>query len=200
MPRTPLLRPRAYAESHDARPRLALGLLVGAGTLHVALFLATAWLFAGAVGLDPSGTLADGALVPATALFASLLAGWLIEAGVLHLLVCYLGDGSGSVGDTLSVAGWGAVPDAVTALGSTALVWRSLDPVSLPTVPGPLLAQARSVVDAALVSEPLLVLAAAAWTVAIWGLGLAERHGVPTTGAYLFAGLVAGVRVVMAMG
>lgn len=95
---------------------------------------------------------------------------WAIQAGVLHAASA-LADGSGSLADTLSVAGWGMAPSLLRLVAVGALATQRLHAASVPADPD----AAVAVLESALTGIELLGLAAAL-VVAVWA-GVIRTYG-----------------------
>ncbi|MFB6072696.1 MAG: YIP1 family protein [Halobacterium sp.] len=158
--------PQSYFEERGFQfgPALAA---VGAAALALALaLLGFAALFSRRLSNAGHGDAANAVWdVVVSELFGVVVAlffGWLVVAGVLHLLVCVAVSHDGSFGETLVVAGWATVPSVVSTLVSFVVLAVALTGASLSS-PEAFAEQFKSSVSSTGIVRAVVGLAVATW-------------------------------------
>ncbi|MFC3478345.1 YIP1 family protein [Halobacterium litoreum] len=191
-PRTPLRNPRQYFEAHGFRfgPALAA---VGAAVVALAgTLLGFAALFSRRLASAGHGDAADAVWsLVWSELFGAVLAlfvGWLLLAGVLHLIALATLSHDGSFGETVAVTGWGTAPSVLSTLFAFVVLAVALDGASL-TSPEAFAEQFRSTVASTGVVRAVVSFLVATWQLYVYDAGLAVAFD--TDSALLPAALVA---------
>lgn len=120
--------------------------------------------------------------------FVGVWFGWLLYAVGLHFASALVG-GQGSFIDTLAVAAWGMIPNALQAVVGLALLSVALGSIDLAASDPELLAdQMRSLSERAQGDTALLSLAAACWQGYVWTYGMKHARDL-SRGSAAFAGV-----------
>ena len=192
--RTPLLHPRTYFEERGFEFRPAAAAVgVAVLTLVVALLGFGALLsnrLATAGHSEAAGAVWSVVVGQLFVLVVAMLIGWVILAGVLHLLARALVSHEGSFGETMVVAGWATAPTALTTLVVFVQLAAALDGASLASPEG-FVETFRANLDASGGVRILLSLAVAVWQTYFYGNALEVEFEDASGGAWLVGGLVA---------
>ncbi|MCD2198567.1 YIP1 family protein [Halobacterium sp. KA-4] len=136
-PRTPLSRPRRYFEERgfDLRPAVAavgVAALVLAAALYgfAALFVRRVRRAGHGDAASEVWSLLSAEIVGIVVLF---FVGWVIVAGILHLLARAVIGHEGTFRETLAVAGWGTVPSILNTVFAFAVLAFVLQSASFDT-------------------------------------------------------------------
>jgi hypothetical protein len=201
-PRTPLLHPREYFESRGFEfGPAALAVGVAAVTLAIVL-LGFAILLSQRLQANghPDAAnavwgIAGGQLI---GLIGALLIGWLIVAGVLHLISRTTLSHEGSFGETMVIVGWGTAPTALTSVVAFVFISNALLNASMSS-PDAFVSSFQSNLAALDGPRAILNFLLACWQTYLYGNGLTvafdDRSGTP----YLVGGTVAFVGWVLSL-
>src|SRR6056297_2800443 len=174
-PRTPLRHPQPYFEERGFQFGPALAAVGAAAVALVLALLGFAALFSRRLSAAGHGDAANAVWdVVVSELFGAVLAlffGWLVVAGVLHLLVRVAVSHDGSFGETLVVAGWATVPSVVSTLVSFVVLAVALTGASLSS-PEAFAEQFKSSVSSTGIVRAVVGLAVATWQLHVYGEGL----------------------------
>lgn len=123
--------------------------------------------------------------------FVSPFIGWVVIAGVLHLLSSALG-GSNGFRQTLAVTGWGMVPSLFRLVVVVILGYFFVQGVSLSSDPEVLARQVQSLKDTSRSLPMLLIgLAEVVWQGYVWAYGLKRARDMNLGDAGMAAGVLA---------
>lgn len=193
-PRTPLLHPRQYFRARGFRFGPAAG-AVGAAVLSLVVALL-------AFGALLSNRLADGGQPEAAStvwtvlvgqlvgVVVAMLVGWVLVAGVIHLLARALVSHSGSFGETMVVAGWASAPTVLTTLVAFAFLAVALDGASLSS-PQAFTESFRANLEGTDGVRALLSFVVACWQTYFYGNALEVEFDDSSGAAWIVGGLVA---------
>lgn len=192
-PRTPILRPREYFESHgfDLGPAATA---VGAATLSLVVALAGfGVLLARRLAADGYGDAAGAVWGPlAGYLFTVVIGmaiGWLLAAAVLHLLARAVVGHDGDFLQTLAIVGWGTAPTVLTSLVAFVLIAAALGDATMAS-PEAFADQFRANVRRGSALSHVVAFLVAGWQTYLYANGLAVAFG-DTDDVWLVAGVVA---------
>ena len=194
-PRTPIRRPREYFERRgfELRPA-ATAVALAALSLVVVLvafgFLLTGRLEVASGGGDLSGTVWSALSGYLVGVVFAIGLGWVIVAGVLHLLARAVVGHDGRFEQTLVVAGWGALPTVLTSFVTLGLLAVALGDASV-TTPRTFVEQFQANVQRSSVLTHAIGFVVAGWETYLYGHGLSVAFDDRSTGTFLVGGLVA---------
>mgnify|MGYP000138553919 CR=1 FL=1 len=193
-PRTPLLHPKQYFEHRgfELRPAAAA---VGVAILAVVLaFAGFAVVLADRLrnaGHHGAANEVWGVFGPYLfgVVFVMLL-GWVIAAGVVHLIARAALSHDGGFGQTLAVVGWGTAPTALTSLVAFAFLVAAVGDASMAS-PEAFAEQFQAGLDRSSVLRNAVGFLVAGWETYVYANGLAvafdDRSGAPWGVAVLVA-------------
>jgi len=193
-PRTPLLHPRQYfrARGFGFGPAVRA---VGAAALSLVVALL-------AFGALLSNRLADGGQPEAASAVwtvlvgevvgavVAMLAGWVLVAGVIHLLARALVGHRGSFRETIVVAGWASAPTVLTTLVAFAFLAVALDGASLSS-PQAFAESFQANLEGTDGVRALLSFVVACWQTYFYGNALEVEFDDSSGTAWIVGGLVA---------
>ena len=131
--------------------------------------------------------------------FGTVVLGWLLIAGGLHVISA-IGGGQGSFGGTLAVAGWGMVPTLVDLAAGVLFTASQLQGAEITGDPAAVAAQIRTVTTATTGTANLAVaLGVAGWQAYIWAHGLRYARALNQDAAWGIAVLVAVVSFLLSV-
>jgi len=116
--------------------------------------------------------------------------GWLLAAGVLHLLARAAVGHDGRFGETLAVVGWGTAPTLLTSLVAFAMLALALDGTTLSS-PEAFVQQFRANVQGGSALSHALSFLVACWQTFLYGRGLAVAFDDDSGTTWLVGGVVA---------
>ncbi|MDH5020144.1 YIP1 family protein [Halobacterium rubrum] len=194
-PRTPVVAPHEYFERNgfELRPAAtavtlaALSLvvaLVGFGVLVVRRFET-----AGGGG-DVSGAVWSALAGYLVGVVLAIAIGWVVVAGVLHLLARAVVGHDGDFGETLVVAGWGTLPTVLTSFVAFGVLAVALGDAST-TTPRMFADQFQANVRRSSVLTHAVGFVVAGWETYLYGHGLSVAFDARSSGPFLVGGLVA---------
>ena len=147
--------------------------------------------------VDVGAKLWDGFLGQLPLVFALGVVGWLLIGVALHVASAMAG-GSGSLSGTLAVAGWGMLPSVVQVLVGTTAAVLTIQGMTFASDPAAVADQLRRMSDTTFgIWGTVGSVAATAWQVYIWALGLERARNLGREGALFAAGGVGVVTVML---
>lgn len=117
---------------------------------------------------------------------------WLWQAIVLHAASAVAG-GTGTLPETLTVAGWGMAPSLVRLVGIGALAVSRLHTVSVPADPGSAVPALRSAFAGIELAGLVAALVVAVWAGVIRTYGLAAARDIPASRAAAVVGALTAI-------
>jgi hypothetical protein len=120
----------------------------------------------------------------------AMLVGWVLVAGVIHLLARALVSHSGSFGETMVVAGWASAPTVLTTLVAFAFLAVALDGASLSS-PQAFTESFRANLEGTDGVRALLSFVVACWQTYFYGNALEVEFDDSSGAAWIVGGLVA---------
>ncbi|SEW07638.1 YIP1 family protein [Halobacterium jilantaiense] len=193
-PRTPILHPVAYFESRgfDLWPA---AVAVGVATLSLTLALAGFGVLlsdklAAAGHGDASGAVWSVLVSYLVVVVVAMVVGWLLAAGILHLLARAVVGHDGRFGETLTVVGWGTAPTLLTSLVAFVILALALDGTTLSS-PEAFARQFRANVQSGSALSHALSFLVACWQTFLYGRGLAVAFDDDSGTTWLVGGVVA---------
>ncbi|MUV60970.1 YIP1 family protein [Halobacterium sp. CBA1126] len=193
-PRTPLLHPRQYFRARGFEFGPAIGAVCAATLSLVVALLAFAVMLTNRLadaGHGDASSAAWGVLVGQLAgTVVAMLIGWVLAAGVIHLLTRALVSHDGTFGDTMVVAGWATAPTVLTTLVAFAFLAVALDGASLSS-PQAFAESFQANFAATDGARALLSFAVACWQTYFYGNALAVEFDDDSGATWLVGGVVA---------
>jgi hypothetical protein len=120
----------------------------------------------------------------------AIAVGWVVVAGVLHLLARAVVGHDGDFGETLVVAGWGTLPTVLTSFVAFGLLAVALGDAST-TTPRTFVDQFQANVRRSSVLTHAVGFLVAGWETYLYGHGLSVAFDARSSGPFLVGGLVA---------
>lgn len=193
-PRTPLLHPREYFESRGFAFRPA-ALAVGLAALTVTIaLLGFALLLSQRLQAnnhpEAAGAVWGVVVGQLIVVVGALLVGWLLVAGVLHLLARATMSHEGSFSETIVIVGWGTAPTALTSVVAFAFLSNALLTASVSS-PDAFVSSFQSNLAAFDGTRALLTFLLACWQTYLYGNGLTVAFRDESWTPYLAGGTVA---------
>lgn len=193
-PRTPILHPVAYFESRGF-DLLPAAVAVGAAALSLVLALAgfgvlLARRLADAGHADATGAVWGVIGAYLVGIVVAMAVGWLLAAGVLHVLARAAVGHDGRFGETLAVVGWGTAPTVLSSLVAFAMLALALDGTTLAS-PEAFAEQFRANVQGTSAIGHALSFLVACWQTYLYGHGLAVAFDDDSGSTWFVGGTVA---------
>ncbi|WP_232687415.1 YIP1 family protein [Halobacterium zhouii] len=193
-PRTPLRHPRTYFEQRGFRLAPAAAAVGVTAFALVAVLLGFGVLLSNrlaAAGHSEAAGAVWGVLAgQLVAMVVAMLVGWVLVAGVLHLLARALVNHSGSFGETMVVTGWATAPTALTTLVAFVFLALALDGASLST-PEAFVESFQANLGTTGAVSALLGFAVAVWQTYFYGKALEVEFEDASGSAWFVGGVVA---------
>jgi hypothetical protein len=193
-PRTPILRPVEYFEARgfDLFPA---AVAVGVATLSLLLALGgfgalLAERLAAAGHAEATGAVWGTLVGYLFGVVIAMAVGWLLAAGILHLLARAVVGHDGRFGETLVVVGWGTVPTVLSSLVAFGMLALALDGASMSS-PEAFAEQFRANVQGTSLVTDALTFLVACWQTYLYGHGLAVAFDDDTGTTWFVGGAVA---------
>lgn len=194
VPRTPLLHPRQYFEQRGFAFAPAAA-AVGVAALSLVAVLAGFGVLlsnrlenAGEPGAASAVWGAIGGYL--VGIVVLLFVGWLLAAGVLHLLARAAVGHDGRFEQTLVVVGWGTAPTALTSLVAFAFLASALGDASMAS-PEAFVSEFQSNVRGTSLVRNTVSFLVAGWEVYVYANGLGVAFDDHSGSTWLVAGVVA---------
>lgn len=121
--------------------------------------------------------------------FVGTLLGWLLVAVALHATTAFLGR-TGGFRRTLTVAGYGMVPSMLQTVAAVLAIWLAVRGETFTGDPQALADQFRALTSGIRPVATAGLLVATAWQAYVWAGGLDALHDCDREAAYLAAGVV----------